>query len=208
MLLHSNPSSPNANALLQAMAVLDKGGILVYPTDTVYGMGCDLFNQKAYERLCSLRGVRPEKANFSIICHDLSQLSDFTLPISNHLFRLMKKVLPGPYTFILNANNEVPKIFRNNKKTIGIRVPDNPIILELVKLYGSPIVNASVHEGDEITEYLNDPVMIHEHLGDKVDLVLAGGPGELEGSTIIDATGPEITIIREGLGPVDVITGH
>ncbi len=204
LILHCHPDKPNPNAIQQAVKILREGGVIIYPTDTVYGMGCDMMNPKAYERLCRISGLDPAKANPSIICHDLSNLADHTRPISNHLFRVMKKAMPGPYTFILEANNNIPKLFRSNKKTIGIRVPDNKVCQDLVKELGNPILNTSVHlPGDEILEYATDPDMIHDLYGDKVDLVLAAGYGNLAASTILDCTGNEILVIREGLGSTE-----
>ncbi len=203
MLLHCNPDKPNPETIAKAVEILGSDGIIIYPTDTVYGMGCDMINPRAFERLCKLTGQVPEKANPSLICHDLSHLSDFTKPISNHVFRVMKKALPGPYTFILPCNNNIPKIFRSNKKTIGIRVPDNSIVREIVKALGNPILNMSVHDpGDEMMEYTTDPEIIHNYYGSKVDLVISGGFGHLAASTVLDCTGEEIVMLRQGLGEV------
>jgi tRNA threonylcarbamoyl adenosine modification protein (Sua5/YciO/YrdC/YwlC family) len=166
----------------------------------VYGIGCDMRNHKAIERVARIKGVKSENANFSIICHDLSHISDFTKPISNPIFKLMKRNLPGPFTFILNANNKVPAIFQSNKKTVGIRVPNNNILLGIVREYGHPLVNTSVHDDDEIVEYITDPELIHEKYGDLVDLVIDGGIGNNEGSTVVDCTRDEPEIIRQGIG--------
>jgi tRNA threonylcarbamoyl adenosine modification protein (Sua5/YciO/YrdC/YwlC family) len=163
-------------------------------------MGCDIHNRKSVEKIAKLKGIKLEKAKFSIIYHSLSQISEYTRPISNTVFKLMKKNLPGPFTFILNANNKVPEIFQSNKKTIGIRIPDNPIILEIVKEFGSPLLTTSVHDEDKIIEYTTDPELIHENYKDSVDLVIDGGYGQNEASTVVDCTGDEPVIIRQGIG--------
>lgn len=179
---------------------LNKGGVIIYPTDGVYGIGCDMRNPKAIERIARIKGIKTEKANFSIICHDLSHISDYTRPISNPIFKLMKKNLPGPFTFILNANNKVPAIFQSNKKTVGIRVPQNKIILQIVKEFGNPLVNTSVHDKEGQDEYITDPELIHEKYEHLVDLVIDGGYGQNVASTIVDCTNDEPIIIRQGIG--------
>lgn len=206
MLIRINTENPQGSELARVADVLRAGGIVIYPTDTVYGIGCDIYQPRAIERLCQIKGIAPEKANLSIICHDLSHLSDFTRPISNTVFRVLKKALPGAYTFILDANNNVPKIFQSKKKTVGIRVPDNTIVRAIVKELGNPIVSTSVHDADdEVMEYYADPEMIYEKYGDKVDLVINGGFGNLQASTVISCTGGVFEVVREGLGSVDVI---
>lgn len=206
MLLHCHPERPNPDAIRQAAEVLREGGIVIYPTDTIYGLGCSLYQPKAFEQLCHVAGLDPEKADPSFLFDDLSRLSEFTRPIPNTLFRVMKKALPGPYTFILEANNQLPKLFRNRKKTIGIRVPDNAVCRALVKKLGHPILNTSVHDlEDGIKDFLIDPEQIERMYGDKVDMILDAGPGHLAASTILDCTKDRITVIREGLGPVDEI---
>lgn len=206
MLIRINTENPQASELARVAEVLRSGGVVIYPTDTVYGIGCDIYQPKAIEKLCRIKGIAPEKANLSIICHDLSHLSDFTRPISNTVFRVLKKALPGAYTFILDANNNVPKIFQSKKKTVGIRVPANTIIRAIVKELGNPIVSSSVHDADdEVMEYYADPEMIHEKYGDKVDLVINGGFGNLQASTVINCTGGTFEVVREGLGDVDII---
>ena len=199
MILKIYPENPNPKYIDKVVEVLRKGGIIIYPTDTVYGMGCDIHNHKAVENIARLKGIKVEKARFSIICHDLSQLSDYTRPISNAVFKLMKKNLPGPFTFILEANNKVPALFKSNKKTVGIRIPNNDIILEIVREFGSPILTTSVHDEDEIVEYTTDPELIHDAYKDKVDLVVDGGFGQNIASTIVDCTGEEPVIIRQGV---------
>lgn len=205
MLIRIFPENPNDRHIRAAVDVLIKGGLIIYPTDTVYAIGCDIASSKALERMARIKGVKPEKANFSLICHDLSQLSDYCKPITNHVFKLMKRVLPGPYTFILNANSNVPKIFQSSKKTIGIRVPDNSIARALVKELGHPIASTSVHDDDEIIEYTTDPELIHEKYEEKVDLVIDAGYGDNEPSTVLDCTGDEVSIVREGKGSIEGI---
>lgn len=203
MLIKIYPENPNPKAIEQAVEVLKKGGLIIYPTDTVYGLGCDITNQKAIEKICQLRGVKPEKANFSFICSDLRNISDYIKPIDNITFRILKKALPGPYTFILNANNNVPKLLSSKKKTVGIRVPDNSIAQEIVRQLGNPILSASIKDEDELIEYSTDPELIHEKYEDKVDLVIDGGYGDNEPSTVIDCTSGSFEVIREGKGSLE-----
>lgn len=200
MLLKIYPENPNYKHISKVVEVLQKGGLIIYPTDTIYGIGCDIHNHKAIGRIAQLKGLKPEKAMFSIICHNLSQLSDYTRPIDNRVFKLMKKNLPGPFTFILNANHKVPALFQSNKKTVGIRIPDNNILLEIVKEFGAPLLTTSVHDDDEIIEYTTDPELIHERYKHMVDLVIDGGYGQNIASTIVDCTGDEPVIIRQGMG--------
>src|SRR6476659_4012139 len=171
MLIRIYPENPNEKVLEQVVDVLKKGGIIIYPTDTVYGLGCDITNQKAIERIAKLRGIKAEKANFSFICYDLSHISDYIKPIDNSVFRVLKKALPGPFTFIFNANNNVPRLLSSNKKTVGIRVPDNNIARQIVQLLGNPILSTSIHDEDDIIEYTTDPELIYEKYQDSVDLV-------------------------------------
>ncbi|RZK80354.1 MAG: threonylcarbamoyl-AMP synthase [Pedobacter sp.] len=203
MLIKIYPENPNPKAIAQIVEVLKKGGIIIYPTDTVYGMGCDITNQKAIERICKLRGVKPEKANFSFICSDLRHISDYIKPIDTTVFRVLKKALPGPFTFIFNANNNVPKLLSSNKKTVGIRVPDNDIAREIVLQLGNPILSTSIHDDDEVIEYSTDPELIHEKYEDKVDLIVDGGYGDNEPSTVVDCTSGEFEIIRHGKGDLE-----
>jgi len=200
MLIKIYPENPNYKQIERVIEILQKGGIIIYPTDSVYGMGCDIYNRKAVEKIAKLKGIKIEKAQFSIIYHSLSQLSEYTRPISNTVFKLMKKNLPGPFTFILNANNKVPDLFQSNKKTVGIRIPNNPILLEIIKEFGSPLLTTSVHDDDEILEYTTDPELIHEKYQDNVDLVIDGGFGQNTASTVVDCTGDEPTITRQGIG--------
>ncbi len=200
MLLRLYNENPNPREILKIVDVLRGGGIIIYPTDTVYGLGCDITNPKAVEQIARFKGVKVEKSNFSFICSDLSHLSDYTKPIPNLVFKMMKKNLPGPFTFILEANNNVPRYFKGKKKTVGIRVPDNNIIRQIVAELGNPILSTSIRDEDEILEYTTDPGLIYEKYQDFADLVIDGGPGELIPSTVIDCTGDFIEIVREGKG--------
>lgn len=203
MFLEIHPDNPDQRKIAQAIAILKKGGIIIYPTDTVYSMACDLMNRKAVEKMAQLKGIKIEKANFSLICYDLSDISDYTVQFSNATYKLMKKALPGPFTFILNANKSVPKLFQSKKKTIGIRVPDNNIARMLVQEMGNPLISTSVHDDDEIVEYTTDPELIHEKYENQVDLVIDGGYGNNEASTVIDCTNNnEPEIIRQGIGEI------
>ena len=203
MLLRINPDKPSYDEIAQVVTCLRDGGVVIYPTDTVYGIGCDINRQRAVERVCKMKGIDPEKANFSFICSDLSHLSDFTKPVNTSTYKVMKKALPGPFTFILEANNNVPKLFKSKKKTVGIRIPDNTICLEIVKQLGNPIMSTSVHDDDEIIEYTTDPELIHEKYKDLVDIVIAGGYGNNEASTVVDCTTGDFTILRQGMGVLE-----
>ena len=202
MLVKLFNENPNLREILRIVDILRKGGLIIYPTDTIYGLGCDITNAKAVEKVARIKGVKVEKNNFSFICSDLSHISDFTKPISNSVFKLMKKNLPGPFTFILEANNNLPKYFKG-KKTVGIRVPDNNIIREIVRELGNPILSTSIHDEDEILEYSTDPELIYEKYQDIAEIVIDGGYGEFIPSTIIDCTGEEIVIVREGKGVLE-----
>ncbi|QPH39475.1 L-threonylcarbamoyladenylate synthase [Pedobacter endophyticus] len=203
MLIKIYPENPNQRAIQQVVEVLRKGGLIIYPTDTIYGLGCDITNPKAIEKIARIRGIKPEKANFSFICHDLSHISDFIKPIDNTTFRILKKALPGPFTFIFNANNNVPKLLSSNKKTVGIRVPDNNIARCIVKELGNPILSTSIKDDDELIEYSTDPELIHEKYESLVDLVIDGGYGDNEASTVIDCTEGTFEIVREGKGSIE-----
>lgn len=203
MLIKIYPENPNPKAIEEVVEVLKKGGIIIYPTDTIYGLGCDITNQKAVEKICRLRGIKPEKANFSFICSDLRHISDYVKPIDTATFRVLKKALPGPFTFIFNASNNVPKLLSSKKKTVGIRVPDNDIAREIVKLLGNPILSTSIRDDDEVIEYSTDPELIHEKYEDSVDLVIDGGYGDNEPSTVVDCTSGTFEIIREGKGDLE-----
>lgn len=200
MLLKIYEDNPNDKAIRQAAETLRNGGIVIYPTDSVYGLGCDIYNSKGIERIARLKNIKTEKANFSFIFDDLSHLSDYTRPLANTVYKIMRRNLPGPFTFILEANNNIPKIFKSKKKTIGIRIPDNLIIREIVRELGNPIMTTSVHDDDEIIEYTTDPELIWERYRDMVDMVVDGGYGNNIASTVVDCTGPEMEIIRQGAG--------
>lgn len=203
MLIRIYEENPNEKVLDQVVEVLKKGGIIIYPTDTVYGLGCDITNQKAIERIAKLRGIKPEKANFSFVCYDLSHISDYIKPIDNTTFRVLKKALPGPFTFIFNASGNVPKLLSSNKKTVGIRVPDNNIARQIVKLLGNPLLSTSIHDEDDIIEYTTDPELIYEKYEDKVDLVIDGGYGDNVASTVVDCTFGDFDVIRQGKGNIE-----
>ncbi len=203
MLVKLFNENPNPREIRKIVEVLRNGGIIIYPTDTVYGMGCDITNSRAVEKVARIKGVKIEKNNFSFICSDFSHLSVYTKPISNSTFKLLKKNLPGPFTFILEAGNNVPKYFKGKKKTVGIRIPDNNIIREIVAELGNPILSTSIHDEDEILEYTTDPELIYEKYQEIADVVVDGGPGELHASTIVDCSGNEIKILREGKGVLE-----
>ncbi len=203
-LIYLNSDKPDHAQVVHAANILRAGGIIVYPTDTVYGIGCDIMQPKALEKLCKLKNIPVTQANFSIICHDLSHLADFTTPIKTPVFRVLKKALPGPYTFILDANHKVPKFFLHKKKTIGIRVPDNQIVSEIVKELGNPIVSSSAHQSqEELDDFVSDPDAVYEKFKDKVELVINGGYCSNQVSTIIDAAGGACAVTRQGLGETD-----
>lgn len=194
---------PSEAAIAKVVKVLKEGGLVIYPTDTVYGLGCDITNTKALERIAKIKGVKLEKANWSFICHDLSNLSDYVKQIDTATFKILKRTLPGPYTFILPGNNNLPKEFKK-KKTVGIRIPNNAIILEMVKQLGNPIVSTSIRDEDDVIEYTTDPELIFEKWQNLVDLVIDGGYGENIASTIIDLSDFDPVVIREGKGDVDI----
>jgi tRNA threonylcarbamoyl adenosine modification protein (Sua5/YciO/YrdC/YwlC family) len=198
MLINIHPDNPQPRLIRQVVEVLNKGGVVIYPTDTIYGLGCDIFNQKAVERICRIKGVDPQKAQLSIICDDLSDLSKYARQTTTPVYRLLKQYLPGPYTFILEASREVPRILKTKKDTIGIRIPDNVIAQSIVKELGHPILTTTL-PGEYVEEY-TDPEMIFEKFGNQVDLVIDGGAGGSVPSTIVDLTTDEPTVIREGAG--------
>lgn len=200
MLIQLYPENPAEKKMEQIVQCLRSGGIVIYPTDTIYGLGCDITNQKAIEKICRIKDIKPAKANFSFVCYDLSHIADYTKPVDSTTFRLLKKALPGPFTFIFNASSLVPKMLHQNKKTVGIRVPDNAIARELVRMLGNPILSTSLRDEDEILEYSTDPELIHEKYKDLVDIVIDSGYGGNEPSTIVDCTKEGFEIIRQGKG--------
>ena len=198
MLISIHPSNPQARQLSMVSECLEKGGIIAYPTDTIYGLGCSILRPDAIEKICAIKQIKPEKANLSFICADLSDLSTYAKAIDNSLFRIFKKLLPGPFTFILPASKEVPKILQNKKKTIGLRIPDNKIALAIIETLGHPILSASF-PGDNIEDY-TDPEIIQEHWGKQIDIVVDGGIGGIIPSTVVDCTTDEYVILRQGAG--------
>lgn len=196
--------NPNPKQVEKIVEVLRRGGLVIYPTDTVYGLGCDITNSKALQRLARIKGIKLEKANWSFICPDLSNLSDYVRQIDSSTFKILKRALPGPYTFILPGNNNLPKDFKK-KKTVGIRVPDNNIAKALVEGLGNPIVSTSIHDEDDILEYTTDPELIHEKWDNLVDVVIDGGYGDNVASTVIDLSSGEPEVIREGKGSLDIL---
>ncbi|WP_282111395.1 L-threonylcarbamoyladenylate synthase [Maribacter stanieri] len=196
--------NPNPKEIKRVVEVLRKGGLVIYPTDTVYGLGCDITNTKALEKIARIKGIKLAKANWSFICTDLSNLSDYVRQIDTATFKILKRALPGPYTFILPGNNNLPKEFKK-KKTVGIRVPDNSIVKALVEELGNPIVSTSIRDDDDVLEYTTDPELIYEKWDNLVDIVIDGGYGGNVGSTIIDVSTGSPEVIREGKGSLDII---
>ena len=200
MLIDIHSENPNPRHIKQMVGILEQGGIIIYPTDTVYGIGCDIFQPKAVERICRLRKLDPKKARLSFICSDMKQIAEYAHQIDNEVFRLMKHNLPGAFTFVLRSNNKVPKLFKNKKRTIGVRIPDHAIVQALVEELGRPILTASLKSDDEILEYFTDAYDIHEDFGNLVDAVIDGGIGENVPSTVVDCTVFPPEILREGAG--------
>ena len=206
MLKRIYDENPNEKEIEAVVNCLKNGGVIIYPTDTVYALGCDINNKKALERVARIKGVKLKDAHFSIVCYDLSHLSVYAKQVSTQTYKLLKRVLPGPYTVILNATGQIPKIFNNKKKTVGIRIPDNNIARDIVKALGSPIVSTSIKDEDDIIEYSTDPELIFEKYSSLVDIVINGGYGENVASTVVDCTDEgEYIIIREGKGDLDLI---
>ncbi|MFD1552739.1 threonylcarbamoyl-AMP synthase [Putridiphycobacter roseus] len=200
MIFIVHPDNPDARKISLIVDILKKGGIIIYPTDTVYAIGCSLNFKRSIEKLAQLKGLKTKKTNFSVIFHDLSELTNYTKPIDRSTFKLLNKNLPGPFTFILNASNQVPKLFDTNKKTIGIRIPDNNIVLAIVEALGTPLVTTSLHDEDEIIEYTTDPYLIEEKWANKVDGIVDGGYGKNEPSTVVDLSAGYPEILRQGIG--------
>ena len=203
MFLKLHTENPNPRYVKMIIECLENDGVIIFPTDTIYAIGCSVNSSKALDRIARIKGTKKEKANFSFIFHDLSMLSEFTRPINNDVFKMMKRNLPGAFTFIVEANNNVPKLFKNNKKTIGIRIPDQPIITNIVRELGCPIITTSIVDEDEISGFMTDPEEINDAYKDKVDIIIDGGFGNKEESTIVDCTDNEIVIIREGKGVLE-----
>ncbi|MBL0103931.1 MAG: threonylcarbamoyl-AMP synthase [Bacteroidetes bacterium] len=200
MLLKFMGKTVNEKYIDQVVDVLKNDGMVIIPTDTIYALACSIRSNKAIEKVCRFKNIKLEKANFSFLCHDLSNISEFTKPFNTEIFRLMKNTLPGPYTYILNANSNIPAIFKSNKKTIGIRVPDNDIAQAIISKLGHPLMATSLRDADEVYDYVTDPDVIEERFGNKVDYVVDGGSSTYEPSTVIDCTGNEPVLIREGKG--------
>jgi tRNA threonylcarbamoyl adenosine modification protein (Sua5/YciO/YrdC/YwlC family) len=207
MLIEINDANIDKRFINQAAKILQAGGIIIFPTDTVYAMGCDLYNKKALAQLAAMKGERLNKVNFSILCHNLKHVSDYVKPIVKPTFKLLKQNTPGPFTFILNANNDVPKLFDSKKKEIGIRIPANNILLAIIEELGRPIASTSLHdEEDTLLDYFTDPYAIYERFDDNpyIEMIIDGGLGRLEASTIVDCTKDEFEIVRQGLGQIDI----
>jgi tRNA threonylcarbamoyl adenosine modification protein (Sua5/YciO/YrdC/YwlC family) len=200
MLLRIYPENPSHDRIIKVVEVLEAGGIIIYPTDTVYAMGCDIKADRSIEKIARLKGLNPLNPDMSLIFHNMSQLSEYTVIRDNSVFKLLKRNLPGPFTFIVKANNQIPRLFKNKKKTVGIRIPDNNIVLELVRALGRPIITTSIHDPDVVIEYTTDPELIYEKYRHLAEIVINGGSGRNEASTIVDCTSDEIKIIRQGLG--------
>lgn len=201
--LRIHPDTPEERKIRHVVDVLRNGGVIIYPTDTIYGLGCDIHNTRAIERIARIKGIKPQKNDFSFICHDLSHIADYAR-VGNMAFKLMKRLLPGPYTFILDVSHRVPKILHTNKRTVGIRIPDHNIPREIVKELGNPIITTTIKDDDDIIQYITDPEIIFERFQHLVDIVIDGGMGGNIPSTIIDATTDDFEIVRRGLGEVEV----
>lgn len=205
MLLEINPNNIDSRSIDTAVDILRRGGVIIFPTDTVYAMGCDLYNKKALNKLASLKGIKLKKANFSIICTGLSDLSDYVKHMDRPTYKLLNRSLPGPFTFILTATNEIPRLFDTNRKEIGIRIPDNKILQAITEELGNPLATTSLHDDeDEILEYFIDPYEIYQRYDDKVDLIIDGGYGNLLASTVVNCSGSEVEIVRQGAGILEL----
>lgn len=205
MLIKLYPENPNHQRLNTIKECLMDGGVIIYPTDTVYGFGCSISKPKAVGKIAQLKSINFKQHDFTIVCSDISQLSDYVRPIPNHIFRILKKGLPGPYTFILDANNNAPKLIHRKKKQVGIRIPDNNITKEIIEVVGNPLLSSSVLHDDEILEYRTDPDLIYERYKNSVDIVIDGGYGNNHPSTIISCVNGEIEVLREGLGSLSIL---
>ena len=205
MLLKIYPDNPNSKAIQQVVECLLDGGIIIYPTDTIYGIGCDIFKPKAIEKVISLQGLNKKRTSLTFICYDLSHLSDFTKPLDNQIFKMMKRTLPGPYTFVLEANSSVPKLLQSNKKTVGVRIPDNTIAREITRILEHPILSTSLKDDDDVLEYTTDPELIYERYGDRVDVVIDGGYGDNIPSTVVNCAFGACEVLREGKGDISLL---
>lgn len=203
-LLKIHPDNPEMRKINRVVDVLRKGGIVVYPTDTIYGIGCDLMNRKSIERLCRVMDIKPNKLDLSFICNDLTHISEYVKNLQTPVFKVLKKSLPGPFTFILESSSKVPKILDVTKKTVGIRIPDHNIPRTIVAELGNPLITSSIKDDDKIKEYTTDPEEIYEDFKNLVDIVIDGGAGGNIPSTVVDCTGDELTIARQGLGEIDL----
>lgn len=203
--LKIHPETPELKKILKVVEVLRDGGIVIYPTDTIYGLGCDIHNARAVERIYQLKGKSAKQTNLSFICYDLSHISEYA-KVETSAFKVMKKALPGPFTFILKASNKVPKMLNANKKTVGIRVPDHPIPRQIVNELGNPIITTSIKDEDDIIEYPTDPELIYETFKNQVDIIIEGGYGQNTPSTVVDCTDDSFAVVREGLGNIDLFT--
>lgn len=206
-LLKIHPINPEVRKINKVVEVLRRGGVIIYPTDTIYGIGCDLMNRKAVERVCDVMGIKPNKLDLSFICNDLSQISEFAKRIDTPVFKLLKKALPGPYTFILESSSRVPKILDVNKKTVGIRIPDHNIPRMIVRELGNPLITSSIKDDDRIKAYTTDPEEMYADFKNVVDVVIDGGPGNNVPSTVVDCTGDELVIVREAAGDIHSLIG-
>jgi tRNA threonylcarbamoyl adenosine modification protein (Sua5/YciO/YrdC/YwlC family) len=200
MIFTIHPENPDSRKIEQVAAILRNGGIIIYPTDTVYAIGCDINSKEAVEKVCRLRKLDPAKAMLTMMCKDISQVAEYAAQIDTPVFKLLRRNLPGPFTMILPAGSKTPKLFINKKKTIGIRIPDNPIVQALIEAMGRPLLTASLKLDDDIVEYITDPTELHDQFEQQVDAVVDGGIGGHEPSTLVDCTGPEAVIIRQGVG--------
>jgi len=203
MLLQIHPDNPEPRKIRMVVECLNDGGVIIYPTDTVYGLGCDIYKTASVERICQIKGIQLEKSNFSIVCYDFSHLSDFTKHIDTPIFRVMRRAMPGPFTFILPANGKVPKLFKGRKRTVGVRIPDNNICRQIVKELDHPIMSTSIHDEDKIRDYTTDPEIIYDKYENLVDIVIDGGFGHNKPSTIVDCSDGSFTITRQGLGKLE-----
>jgi len=202
-LIKMYPDNPKTSKITHIIDLLKEGGVVIYPTDTIYGIGCDIFNARAIERVCRIKGLNPRKVNLSFICYDLSDVSNYVRAISRPVFKVLKKSLPGPFTFIMNASSRTPRYVHTTKKTVGIRIPDNNIPREIVKELKNPIITTSLKHQDEIREYITDPKEIFDRFKNEVDVVIDGGPGNNIPSTVVDCTDESFTVLRQGMGNIE-----